>query len=70
MDLELIDYTEQQQQDMDNYYYEGSYYNFLEQEAISELMEYFPDKQSLLDYMKENKLNIDKLSRILRLIGE
>ena len=70
MDLELIDYTEQHQQDMDNYYYEGSYYNYLEQEAISELMEYFPDKQSLLDYMKENKLNIDKLAKILGLIGE
>ena len=70
MDLELIDYTEQQRIDEDNYYYEGSYYNYLEQEAISELMEYFPDKQSLLDYMKENKLNIDKLSRILGLIGE
>ena len=39
MDLELIDYTEQQRIDEDNYYYEGSYHNYLEQEA-SELKQY------------------------------
>jgi len=69
MDLEMIDYAEQQRIDEDNYYYEGSYYNYFDQEAISELMEYFTDKESLMEYMKENKLNIDKLTKILG-IGE